>query len=206
MGKDLQDLIAAGWWCDLAWVLHTEGVEVLSNSTVNAATWGADLEAVLRGTKQSYEAPKVGSPTLGQDQFWDAMLAVRAGVTLADLRSVAAPVPHAPSPTQAVTVLLASSGAAVFANLSLATMIGWILASPPDWDEMANDRWDYLPVRPWVDAGLGNSGWLYAAAGLHPAEALACMRDGSLTAQDAAVLAALRGVPVPTGTALPVLG
>lgn len=200
-GDELLDMIVDGWWGDLRRALCTEGVEVTANSTVSAADWNATMRRALRDANFGENVPRSVSTKVHMDHanLWEAFLAVRSGVVLADLRAAAVHAVSGPKPSQAVTVLMMASDALVFAGMSLATMIGWILATPPR-QSGNDDFWNFDHVQPWVDAGLGRQGWPYAAAGLTVTEAIACLKDGSLPVEQAAVMAALRGLPVPVGT------
>lgn len=198
----LLDLIVDGWWGDLARALDDDAVVVTANSRATAHTWCQDLAREMREANYGAAAPESVRGNSGSGQVWDAYLAVRAGITLADLKAVAGHYPDVPSPTHAVTVLMMAGDAAVFAGLSLRAMVGWLLAIDPAdrADRGLDEDWAALRgVQPWLDAGLGEDGWRYAAAGLSVAEALGAIKAGSMTDQDLAVMAALRGRRTPVG-------
>lgn len=129
---------------------------------------------------------------------------VAAGVSDADVDLFADRLTQAPLHPNLPT--LAMEGRPSHLGLSLF----WIAESFPDLTVTAAVRWlivcEWLEepapieIEPWVQAGLGEDGWAYLAAGLTPTEALAVAQPGSLPDADRVrALAALRGfVPLPT--------
>lgn len=91
-------------------------------------------------------------------------------------------------------------------DLTVRAGIGWLLAAA---EEMAlgsfvggRGRLDEIGVNfvgVWAHQGLLETGWVFASAGLSVHEASDRIKEGTLTCRDALVMAALRGVPLPTG-------
>ena len=132
----------------------------------------------------------------------DAFLAVRLGVAPEDLFQVGQVMgavhgsAFAARPNAATTNLRIAVQAR-FSGFTLRAAVGWLLVEPsmhPDAEFCVRDH-----VNEYARAGLGEQGWLYAAAGLSPGEAVAVRAAGSVRATDLRVMAGLRGVPLPTG-------
>lgn len=89
-------------------------------------------------------------------------------------------------------------------DLTVRSGIGWALVaaslsrSPvlPNRIRLPADDVEVL-VEPWVQAGRGEDGWLFAAAGLSPAEAREQVAAEIVDTDALATLAALRGVALP---------
>lgn len=97
---------------------------------------------------------------------------------------------------------LADLAASAEVDLGVRDALGWVLvhtaACPQDEpDAPVATRVDL--VQAWASVGLGQEGWVYAAAGLAPAEATAGIATGVLDAGQAQVMAALRGAVLPVG-------
>jgi hypothetical protein len=71
--------------------------------------------------------------------------------------------------------------------------IGWTLAIGFTWAARAS------LMSPWIRLGAGADRWVYAAAGITPAEYAEATAAGTLTSDQARLLAGLRGVTLPVG-------
>ena len=80
--------------------------------------------------------------------------------------------------------------------LGVRDALGWLLAD--DIRDMSSDA-KLLAARVdlWETVGLGHRGWMYAAAGFTPTEALAGITAGGLDEDRALAMAALRGAALP---------
>lgn len=142
-----------------------------------------------------------GRTAVGSDEHAafvaDAVAAVRAGLGVADLFGLgsAARLRLGQYGRPNGTALSVQSAASrVLSFLSLGALVGWLTV---EGSFTGGDRFER--VHAWAQAGLGEDGWLYAAAGFSPAEAQVGLADGSLDAGRARVLAVLRGAVLPAG-------
>lgn len=87
-----------------------------------------------------------------------------------------------------------------FPQMSVHSGIGWSLLSAHRNGEVMDNYVTVLAAQPWHDAGLGERGWLFEAAGMGMVEAQNVVRSGALHVwASLRTMAALRGMPLPVG-------
>jgi hypothetical protein len=120
---------------------------------------------------------------------------VNAGVAVPDLVRLdqAGPKPYGPGwLTTDLTTGLFPAVEDVAPDLSVRAAIAWAM--------VANERENGAPIallREWIKVGLGEIGWMFAAAGFSPAEVNGGLDAGTVTSKDALMLASLRGAALP---------
>jgi hypothetical protein len=83
-------------------------------------------------------------------------------------------------------------------HVSLRDSVGWALTHQALWVPDAGDQGAWM--LPFADVGLVEVGWLFAAAGFSPEEAVGHVKAGRVDEDALATLAVLRGVAVPATT------
>lgn len=179
-------------WAALDAALDERDCHTVRTTTVRSRHWaravGQERDAFLDGTA-SWD---VGLPVPDRSVL-TAVCAVRAGLARSDLYAVSRSSRiGSPHPETAAHRLETTAGV-VLSFLSVRAMVGWVCAD----GAISDPGWQYGHVHDWAEAGLGEIGWLYAAAGFTLAETLAAKRSGALDPGQARLMAALRGVTLP---------
>lgn len=171
-------------WAPLGLALAQAGVNPPRRTTQKLTQdWAPGAEAAVRQmvgvgavgmVGMAVPVQVVGRGVAPDDLFWLAAAMSEAGL----------PVGGSPA---GVCRYVTRRALALYEGCTVRSMLGWSLAGVETQDR-----------RGWVTAGLGEDGWLYAAAGFTLGETLALQAAGVLDPAQAAMMAGLRGVTLPS--------
>ena len=184
-------------WVALGRALADQGIEQVRTTTVRAGRWAEQMQAE-RDAFVVADVPWGAGNPVPLPRVANAICAVRAGVAVQDMyaASRSARLEVGGSGQPALTSAAMSSVAGISLSfLSMRALIGWLSAET----HIIGPGYQFGHVHNWAFAGLGEDGWLYAAAGFTLAETLDMKDAGVLDPAAAAMMAGLRGVPLPVG-------
>lgn len=186
-------------WTLLGQALAAHGITRPRTTSALAGDWAEQALAEAGALASGEELPwRQGVPRPAPS--WNGPIsAVLAGIAPADLYAVhrSSRLTHKPGHPVTIARRLQEACSLEMSCLSTRAAIGWLCAEDTIGPLGRDDPDRYEHLLDWTHAGLGEIGWLYAAAGFTLNETLKAKRAATLDPVAAAMMAGLRGVRLP---------